>query len=224
MAQEFGVSSHVISGILGGAKRRLARVGLTPTQLKEAARCEAELRQPILSQVFAGSKKKCSARNSRSWLCDSVDCAPSRRLPRTLLRWQQVSDSSRRQSSRNTAAHNEIRDLFYTAISVGWTWGYAPNLCDDNRIEYNHLHDIGKAMLSDMGAIYTLGLQWRRSRVVLPGAQAEACQADKATCPSRSGLAQHQPGHEAEAVPGVRAEAHDAGESPSLAYTRSTDP
>ena len=58
MAQEFGVSSHVISGILGGAKRRLAQVGLTPTQLKEAARCEAELRQPILSQVFAGSQEK----------------------------------------------------------------------------------------------------------------------------------------------------------------------
>src|ERR1035438_8704195 len=66
MAQEFGVSSHVINGILGGAKRRLALVGLTPAQLKEAARCEAELRQPILSQVIAGSKKKCGARNSRS--------------------------------------------------------------------------------------------------------------------------------------------------------------
>jgi hypothetical protein len=65
------------------------------------------------------------------------------------------------QSSRNTVAHNEIRDLFYTAISVGWTWGYAPNLCDDNRIEYNHLHHIGKGMLSDMGAIYTLGMQPR---------------------------------------------------------------
>jgi hypothetical protein len=66
MAQEFGVSSHVISGILGGAKRRLALVGLTPTQLKEAAKCEAELRQPLVPQVFAEFKKKCSARNSRS--------------------------------------------------------------------------------------------------------------------------------------------------------------
>lgn len=63
------------------------------------------------------------------------------------------------QSSRNTVAHNEIRDLFYTAISAGWTWGYAPNQCDENRIEYNHLHHIGKAMMSDMGAIYTLGMQ-----------------------------------------------------------------
>ena len=66
IAKEFGISSHVISGILGGAKRRLALVGLTPTHLKEAAKCEAELRQPILSQVFAGSRKKCSVRNFRS--------------------------------------------------------------------------------------------------------------------------------------------------------------
>jgi hypothetical protein len=63
------------------------------------------------------------------------------------------------QSSRNTIAHNHIHDLYYTAISVGWTWGYGPNQCDGNRIEFNHLHHIGKGMLSDMGAIYTLGMQ-----------------------------------------------------------------
>lgn len=63
------------------------------------------------------------------------------------------------QSSGNTISHNHIHDLYYTAISVGWTWGYGPNQCKGNRIEYNHLHDIGKQMLSDMGAIYTLGIQ-----------------------------------------------------------------
>jgi len=63
------------------------------------------------------------------------------------------------QSSRNTVSHNHIHDLFYTAISVGWTWGYAPNQCNGNLIEYNHLHHIGREMLSDMGAIYTLGVQ-----------------------------------------------------------------
>lgn len=63
------------------------------------------------------------------------------------------------ESSDNTISHNHIHDLFYTAISVGWTWGYGPNKCRGNRIEYNHLHDIGKATLSDMGAIYTLGVQ-----------------------------------------------------------------
>ncbi|MGH9664852.1 MAG: right-handed parallel beta-helix repeat-containing protein, partial [Bryobacteraceae bacterium] len=63
------------------------------------------------------------------------------------------------QSSQNTVAHNHIHDLPYTAISAGWTWGYAPVGIHDNRIEYNHLHDIGKGMMSDMGAIYTLGIQ-----------------------------------------------------------------
>jgi len=63
------------------------------------------------------------------------------------------------QSSRNTISHNHIHDLYYTAISVGWTWGYAPNQCAGNVIEFNHLHHIGKEMLSDMGAIYTLGMQ-----------------------------------------------------------------
>ena len=63
------------------------------------------------------------------------------------------------QSSRNTISHNHIHDLYYTAISVGWTWGYAQNQCAGNIIEFNHLHHIGKDMLSDMGAIYTLGVQ-----------------------------------------------------------------
>jgi parallel beta-helix repeat protein len=63
------------------------------------------------------------------------------------------------QSSRNTISHNDIHDLFYTAISVGWTWGYAPNQCNHNIIEFNHLYNIGKGVLSDMGAIYTLGVQ-----------------------------------------------------------------
>jgi len=63
------------------------------------------------------------------------------------------------QSGNNRVAHNEISDLFYTAISVGWNWGYQETPCRDNLIEFNHLHDIGQNLLSDMGAIYTLGIQ-----------------------------------------------------------------
>jgi hypothetical protein len=63
------------------------------------------------------------------------------------------------QSAHNRIAHNHIHDLFYTAVSVGWTWGYRDSPCHHNVIEFNHMHDIGKGLLSDMGAVYTLGPQ-----------------------------------------------------------------
>ena len=55
--------------------------------------------------------------------------------------------------------HNEIHDGYYTAISVGWTWGYADHVTDGNRICDNLIYDIGQGWLSDMGGIYTLGKQ-----------------------------------------------------------------
>lgn len=63
------------------------------------------------------------------------------------------------QSGNNEIAHNEINDTFYTAISAGWTWGYGPTAAKGNLIEFNDMHDIGRGMLSDMGCIYTLGVQ-----------------------------------------------------------------
>jgi len=62
------------------------------------------------------------------------------------------------QSSRNRLSHNEIHDLYYTGISVGWNWDDAPNRCHHNVIEFNHVHHVMKGMLSDGGAIYTLGV------------------------------------------------------------------
>jgi parallel beta-helix repeat protein len=62
------------------------------------------------------------------------------------------------QSSGNRIAHNEIRDMHYTGISVGWNWGFTRNRTRDNLIEYNHIHHVMKEKLDDGAAIYTLGI------------------------------------------------------------------
>ncbi|HAM72088.1 MAG TPA: hypothetical protein DCM86_10640 [Verrucomicrobiales bacterium] len=59
----------------------------------------------------------------------------------------------------NHIAHNHIHHFNYTAISLGWNWGYRDTPSRANLVEFNHLHDIGQGILSDMGAVYTLGPQ-----------------------------------------------------------------
>lgn len=62
-------------------------------------------------------------------------------------------------ASNNTVEHNEVFDLDYSGIAVGWGWGRRATDWDlwNNRVEYNHIHHVMNGILSDGGGIYMLG-------------------------------------------------------------------
>ena len=60
---------------------------------------------------------------------------------------------------RNTTiAHNEIENVSYSGISVGWGWTHAANLMKNNEITANKIHHYGKHNY-DCAGIYTLSAQ-----------------------------------------------------------------
>ena len=61
-------------------------------------------------------------------------------------------------AAKNLIERCEIFDLYYSAVSVGWIWGYGESVARENIVQNNHLHKIGQKLLSDMGAVYTLGI------------------------------------------------------------------
>ena len=60
--------------------------------------------------------------------------------------------------------HNEVSDVNYTGISVGFGWTATANAMSGNRINYNNIHDIVK-VLADGGGIYTLSNQGSGSQM-----------------------------------------------------------
>lgn len=57
-----------------------------------------------------------------------------------------------------TIAHNEICDVNYTGISVGWGWTKTANVMSDNHITANKIHHYARNMY-DVAGIYTLSAQ-----------------------------------------------------------------
>jgi parallel beta-helix repeat protein len=65
----------------------------------------------------------------------------------------------------NQLSKNQIYDFYYTAINLGWVWGYGASKSKNNIIEANNIHHIGKLsngdgpILNELAGIYTLGQQ-----------------------------------------------------------------
>lgn len=64
----------------------------------------------------------------------------------------------------NKVIHNHIYDLFWCGICVGSVQDFGPSQARGNVIEYNHVHDIGQGMLSDVAGIYTCNTPSTRIR------------------------------------------------------------
>ncbi|MHB1462939.1 MAG: right-handed parallel beta-helix repeat-containing protein [Armatimonadota bacterium] len=62
-------------------------------------------------------------------------------------------------ASYNRITHNEICDLSWMGVHMGWSWtAKNPAYTHHNEIAYNHIHHIGNGVLNDIGGIYTLGV------------------------------------------------------------------
>jgi len=71
-------------------------------------------------------------------------------------------------ASDTVVQHNELRNLPYTGVSVGWRWDDTPSPCRGHQIRQNRIHHIMQ-QLSDGGGIYTLGRQsgtWLSGNVI----------------------------------------------------------
>ena len=67
-------------------------------------------------------------------------------------------------NAENRIIHNHVYDVFQCGISVGSVQDFGPNHAQGNIVEYNHVHDVGQGMLSDVGGIYTCSTPGTRIR------------------------------------------------------------
>lgn len=57
-----------------------------------------------------------------------------------------------------TIEHNEISDINYSGICVGWGWTKTINCMRSNKVHANYIHNFAKQMY-DVGGVYTLSAQ-----------------------------------------------------------------
>lgn len=61
-------------------------------------------------------------------------------------------------ADNGTIKHNDVKDISYTGISVGYQWGNWKNTCYNMDVGYNYVYDVAQTG-HDGGGIYVLGAQ-----------------------------------------------------------------
>jgi hypothetical protein len=93
----------------------------------------------------------------RRWVCQSELISDNLITDCTNEDWGCVGISVG-YASKITIQHNEVSDVHYSGICVGWGWTKTVNCMRNNRVFANHIHHFAKNMY-DMGGIYTLSAQ-----------------------------------------------------------------
>ena len=142
---------------LGGSGLWLAR----QCRRSRASRCT--FRDIAANGVMIGEARERTV-GDQSWL----DAAPGQVASGNMIEDCLVERTGRRFfgsigiwagiAANTRIANNEVREMPYTGISLGWRWDPKPTPCRANAIERNHIHHVMQ-LLSDGGGIYTLGLQ-----------------------------------------------------------------
>lgn len=112
---------------------------------------------------------ECGAGGIKIWGTAAADTEDLRPTNHNIIRGNIIKNCGKRwaascgvlicHSAHNEVSDNEICNLEYSGVSVGWVWGYDHSTTYGNIIRNNHIHHIGQGRLSDMGGIYLLGKQ-----------------------------------------------------------------
>ena len=62
--------------------------------------------------------------------------------------------------SDSKVVHNDIHDILYSGVSVGWVWGYRGSVAQRNEIAFNRIRNLGAGVMSDLAGVYTLGTSY----------------------------------------------------------------